>query len=273
MAMETKYLNKISNITAIFAFLLSSAVTAAPLGFYGGLQLLATKIDQEGLERSDVAGDTNSVFSSRTTFPVGTSTYSSLTVNSQTINSFKPSESNDPFGARFFVGYTFMPFFGLEGGFTGLQKVTREYTANTNTTLNGFLVGPGSFTQNGATVKREDSATIFILDMAVKAIYPFRDRFEIFGKIGYTMIWEQFESQREFTFTSPTAATFSYTEKRSNRRTAPLIGIGASYYLGPLSSIDFAWTRIVPHASDPDSDEQHDFFSIGVTFYRGDFFC
>lgn len=273
MLMEMQKLYKKFILFSFLMFFSTTILFAAPLGFYGGLQLMASRIDQESLQTSDVASDTNSVLTSQSTFTVGPATYSSLSVNTQSINSFEPDETDNPYGVRIFFGYAFMPYFAMEGGFSGFQRFKREYTANTNTVLNGSFIGGGSLVQNGAMVEREDSSTLFILDMAVKAIYPFRSGFEVFAKVGYTLFWEQIESERKFTFATPAMSQFTVTNKRTNRRTAPLIGIGASFYVSPISSIDLAWTRIAPHATDTDADEKNDFLSLGVTFYAGGRYC
>ena len=102
---------------------------------------------------------------------------------------------------KFFAGYQFNPNFALEGGYTDLGRFSGT------TTVTAPAAGL-------ATGKWEASSP---LNLAAVGIYPVRDRFSVFGKLGLAL------TKVNVSITPPAPANLSAT------RVQPLLGVGLRY--------------------------------------------
>lgn len=147
------------------------------------------------------------------------------------------SSSSSGVGGNANLGYKFMPFFGLEAGYT-------QY-ANTS-------VKNGS--TKAATVKN------YSYDLAGKGILPIGDSpFELFAKLGVGRV------NAKTSINNTTAASGLGMTSSNHSTTGLYYGIGADYSLIPALQLVAQWQR----AQGNSTTGNHDLFSGGLTFIFG----
>lgn len=271
-----------------------SCYYSRPCGFYGGITIGFTQLQEPSLPISLVPGDVNAVLSSvpGTTLssPGFSFSINSISLNSLAINSFNTSQSNNLLGGSLFVGYKFYEYFALEGGVGKTQNFSNSYSSNINAAVSGSgtftgsgLLIPASFAANFVNLNRSETINTSWLYLIAKAILPVSQSFDVFAKLGYTFLWQKANSQITIqnltnivitlppplpltaTAALPPGTIFSISETSNRRKAYPIIGLGGSYYFGCASTVDVAWTRIIVNTNSKDNNVN--FYGIGVTTF------
>jgi len=148
------------------------------------------------------------------------------------------STSSSGIGGNGNLGYKFMPFFGLEAG----------YTQYANTSIKN---GAGA---KAATVKN------YSYDLAGKGILPIGSSpFELFAKVGAARV------NAKTSVNSATAASALGISSSNHSATGLYYGIGADYSILDALQLVAQWQR----AQGNSSTGNYDLFSGGLTFIFG----
>lgn len=234
-------------------------VTHAYAGrWYSGVQLGYAKLNQTTYTSGQVMPDTITLISKTPTFSVSGSPWTGLA--SQTVNTFVTKDSNGAWYVNVFGGYAFNRFAALELGFFATDTYDNSYSATTTSTFT-TLAGTPTIPFN---MQRTDRNRLFIFDLAYKASLPLNPYFDLFAKFGYALYFEYTTSHLKGIIPGDGIAKIKLEKTR--RRTAPLIAVGASYSYSPSMSIDFTWTRIIPHLGQRSSSDYIDLLGVGVTY-------
>lgn len=133
------------------------------------------------------------------------------------------STSTSTLGGNANLGYKFMPFFGMEIG----------YTQYANTTLKN------SVGADAATVRH------FSWDLALRGILPLSDNgVEILGKIGISRA-----NSRTSIDNSAAATSINITSSSKNANTGLYLAAGAQYYFTPELAVVALWSQAQGNSS------------------------
>lgn len=144
--------------------------------------------------------------------------YAEINLGSTRISniSYPGKSSNSGIGGNLNLGYKFMPYFGLEMG----------YTRYANTSLSDQL------NTKAATIKH------FSYDLAAKGILPVSSSgFELFAKVGVQ------RNNANITIENAVAASNIGLTSSNHSNTALYLGIGGQYYFSPEIAVVVQWQR------------------------------
>lgn len=133
------------------------------------------------------------------------------------------------------VGYKFMPFFGMEVGYSRFAEMT-------------IKDGQGN---------KAGDATFYSYDIAGKGIVPIVDSgFELFAKVGANRM------NQHISINDDTVATSIGLSSTQRSTTNYYLGLGAQYYFIPEMAGVLQWQHSEGNSSTGDAD----FYSLGVSF-------
>lgn len=148
------------------------------------------------------------------------------------------STNNNGFGGNITLGYKFMPYFGLEIG----------YSKYSNTSI------------ADQSCNKAGELQAYSYDLALKAIMPVYDSgMEIFGKIGAQRTHTRFSIKN--LYVANYISMTSHTESRNGL----YAGLGGQYYFMPEFAVVGQWARAVGNAN----VGTWDLYTIGITFIFG----
>lgn len=147
---------------------------------------------------------------------------------------FPGSATNQNYGGNLNLGYKFMPYFGMELGYTqfGNTKIT-------------------AFNQTVATIKH------YAYDLAAKGIIPMGcTGFEFFAKFGVQ------RNNVSVSINNTVATFFHISNSRSKGETGLFLGLGGEYYSTSNMAVVFQWQRTNGNST----SGVLDLYSIGVNY-------
>lgn len=226
-----------SLIAAILGLVLINAAYAAPEGAYLGMQV----------------GVTNT---HNTPQIVNVQTTNAVTGAIISTNPLLTNASNKNFGTRFFTGYNFNPYFGLEGGWTHYGP--SKYNVNAGTQCNS---------NNSVFVTPCNSPTIRTngFDFEGKGILQLQIpyfSFGLFGKLGFSILQVSYAG-------SMTANNVSANGSGSSIKVRPLVGLGIDYDLTQNWEFDLSATRVWEGGTFQNAD----FIALGISYHFSDPVC
>lgn len=148
------------------------------------------------------------------------------------------STSTNGIGWNIDLGYKFMPYFGMEAGYTGYanSKVSDQYSANAGTLQS------------------------YSYDLSLKGIMPVYDSgMEIMAKVGVQ------RGHTKFSINNLAAAENINMDTRNSSHTGIYLVFGGEYYFIPELAIVGQWARAVGNSSVGTLD----LYSLGLTFTFG----
>lgn len=157
----------------------------------------------------------------------------------------KPEKQH--FGGRFFLGYKFLQFLGIEGGLTYFSNV--RYAS-----------------PSGISIEGSPTAQISTLDIMGKAdlnVY----NIGLFGKAGMAFLYQRTPGLVD---TKDNTNTTAFSIKQpSFSQLRPAYAIGASYDITQNWVVDVSWNRYLPRGV----VKSIDFYALGISYHFVDVYC
>lgn len=146
------------------------------------------------------------------------------------------SLSSSNAAANINVGYKFIPFFGLEIGYSNFGEANSTYNKT-----------------------KVSKITTWIADIAGKAIFPFADSgFEIFGKLGASRIFSRTKISNE----PYVNANGLFIPTGTNNATGLFMGLGGEYAFTPNLQGNVQWFV----ANGNSSTGNYNFYGVGFSY-------
>lgn len=162
------------------------------------------------------------------------------------------------FGTRLFAGYKNNQYIGSEYGFNYFSEVSYDTSGRRNNPAN--LNNPCS----GTNIRTYD------FDVVIKGSVPVRS-FEVFGKAGVAMMYQNTAGTFNLTTAKPTDSTTQPVcgASKNTFKFVPTFSAGASYDLSQNWVVDAAWT----HTAVSGKLSSIDMYGLGISYHFVDTYC
>lgn len=248
---------------SLLSFLSLSAIgNVQAANLYMGIQAGKADTDISGANSASIIEDVGALVATTSGARIsgggisGTISNPSFTMTSA--DPYATSVSDKPVSGRIFFGYQLFPQLAFEVGYFTVRNQISSYTSNANVvTTSNLIVGgtalPATVIYN--QIDGKDTYNQNALDLVVKGIYPFNDKFSIYAKLG--IAYMKVTTESTVTMSNPTSVvvggvsyapgTTSFTNSTSvnSSKGYPTIGIGAAYRVTESLDLDLSWYRIV----------------------------
>lgn len=311
--------NKLKHIVALVTVLGMVAPTfSVGTGMYMGVQFGYGKNNQTALPSTDVAPDVQTVanrsesnklfLKNSSATPPAPTTFNvvaqPIAFNPSSITSFSTKTHDNLFLGRFYVGYQFITWMGIELGFSVLSNTSLTYDASVTpaaasatilSNSNSKLASSGTLNGTYQSVYHQDITSQRAVDLFVKLSIPLFEPLNPYVKLGGAFIHSITDTELQVgglkditipNLTTSYISSSSFTSKPSSsiNTISPAIGLGLEYYFTPALGVDVTWYSIFVKQNKTSSGQTSNFknntnfFAVGLSYhmvaqYCGQFLC